>query len=761
MGYDGKVASAAVDAYLADEGLASSFAVTYNNADKTMASNVLSVNITGWPGAAAADLSIAGLDYMAGYDDEYIAPNWWIRSDAEASKGNPTFLDLADQLKGDAETVNCKLVWDGSPDVNGFFDFAHYVLAYTEERSGADHPSQALYVGLKDEPNGDRQQAIPGISPAAYYDHYDPLTVDVPFIVRADIPYVAYESVPVPYETQTGFHNGEQDGYYQRLDIYRKKGTEGEIQPVLIYVHGGANVMGDKAGPTSFGFQRDNPALDQIGIRSGMNFGYTVVEINYRLQAGGMGRQGVPIPGRPGITDRFPAPAAFIDVRAAIRWLKDNADMLGINPEQIVLAGASAGGEQIIKVALQGSDPANFNTYNAQLDVLGAAAVNDNLCAVLDFFGTGVTGATGGVSYVHSYAPPFYIVNGERDSITNWRTNTLVLYNALVAAGNANVRFDLIEGANHEIRIPGMTYHFADVFNVGTMYKWLYELGLGNVPVTIQGPENIALSYPAFAENEVSVDVLGDLEAESTGFEIYSATVANPVPRFTAKIAGEITGADNVFAGDAFDEFEAVLNADGTPVSRFSYATITNMDEILAAAGINVNRANQTFTVRQTNPALNFAYGAGTFLNNQQTKTYKLADLSEIAEFRILLMNGSSTVTLEVFEGGNASGNARFSIVISSNIAVYSPITSIKISDENGAAAPAMMSAPRNSILQLGVNLNDGATGSGLLWTVSDTSFAVVDASGNVAILNKMGMVVLSAQDPGSGITHAIVLRIT
>ncbi|MDR0490732.1 MAG: hypothetical protein LBH28_05760 [Oscillospiraceae bacterium] len=91
------------------------------------------------------------------------------------------------------------------------------------------------------------------------------------------------------------------------------------------------------------------------------------------------------------------------------------------------------------------------------------------------------------------------------------------------------------------------------------------------------------------------------------------------------------------------------------------------------------------------------------------------------------------------------------------------PATSVKITDENGAPAPSMLTVKRNTTMTLGVLLNNGESGvvSNIEWSVSDPSFAIVGKDGKVTILNKSGMVVLFAKDIYSGITSVTVLRIT
>ena len=89
------------------------------------------------------------------------------------------------------------------------------------------------------------------------------------------------------------------------------------------------------------------------------------------------------------------------------------------------------------------------------------------------------------------------------------------------------------------------------------------------------------------------------------------------------------------------------------------------------------------------------------------------------------------------------------------------PITSLKISDDEGNPMPSTVAASRNSTVSFSIIANDGALCDGLVWTSSDTSLATVDNYGNVTIMNKTGMVVLTVKDAESGISHSIVLRIT
>jgi uncharacterized protein YjdB len=83
------------------------------------------------------------------------------------------------------------------------------------------------------------------------------------------------------------------------------------------------------------------------------------------------------------------------------------------------------------------------------------------------------------------------------------------------------------------------------------------------------------------------------------------------------------------------------------------------------------------------------------------------------------------------------------------------PITSIKIN------SPAATSIPRYSTATFSVTLNPGASDEGLIWKVSDPSYATVDAHGTVTTYDKVGMVILIVEDPASGIGQRLVLRIS
>jgi hypothetical protein len=107
-------------------------------------------------------------------------------------------------------------------------------------------------------------------------------------------------------------------------------------RPVVIMCHGGYFLSGDKAAPDMLPLCTDLARM-----------GYVVASINYRV--------GIPFGAQLEVPYGQALLRAIQDVRAAIRWFRKNADTEGntyrINPEQIFVGGASAGGFMALHLA--------------------------------------------------------------------------------------------------------------------------------------------------------------------------------------------------------------------------------------------------------------------------------------------------------------------------------------------------------------------------------------------------------------------------
>ncbi|WP_260929011.1 alpha/beta hydrolase [Novosphingobium sp. 9] len=108
------------------------------------------------------------------------------------------------------------------------------------------------------------------------------------------------------------------DDARHRLDLYRDSEHEG--LPVLLFVHGGGFLMGDKGGEGS----QSGWSSAHIGRWAAAN-GMLGAVMNYRLAP----------------DHQWPAGAQ--DVGAAVAWLRENAAQHGGDPARIVVMGTSAG----------------------------------------------------------------------------------------------------------------------------------------------------------------------------------------------------------------------------------------------------------------------------------------------------------------------------------------------------------------------------------------------------------------------------------
>ena len=125
------------------------------------------------------------------------------------------------------------------------------------------------------------------------------------------------------------------DGQTLKLDIYQQKepskksNTETKPAPVLLYMHGGGLLQ---YGGTRFG--QGLPLLNELA-----SLGWVCVSIDYRL------------------SPRNQWPAHLIDCKTALRWIKQNIEAYGGNPDFVVTAGDSAGGQLSALMALTANDP--------------------------------------------------------------------------------------------------------------------------------------------------------------------------------------------------------------------------------------------------------------------------------------------------------------------------------------------------------------------------------------------------------------------
>lgn len=233
----------------------------------------------------------------------------------------------------------------------------------------------------------------------------------------------------------------------QKLDIYLPTGN-GPF-PVVINIHGGGFMVGDKA----------NPALGDELLAAG----YAVASINYRLAA------------------EAKYPAQIQDAKAAVRFLRANAAKYNLDPKRVVAFGQSAGGNLAATLgtscgvaALEGADLGNADQSSCVQAVVDWFGPTDFLQMDQQFAGTScpvnhdaanspesqVIGAAiqtvpdkaqaaNPITYVSAKAPPFLIQHGTADCNVPPQQGQL-LYDALKPLiGADKVTYTLLQGAGH------------------------------------------------------------------------------------------------------------------------------------------------------------------------------------------------------------------------------------------------------------------------------------------------------------------------
>ncbi|MBN8868619.1 MAG: alpha/beta hydrolase [Solirubrobacterales bacterium] len=125
------------------------------------------------------------------------------------------------------------------------------------------------------------------------------------------------------------------------LDLYlpARDDRDERLKPVVVYVHGGSLMKGDKS----------NRMPDKVRLFNGL--GYVFASLNYRLSPDISDRDLSNAFG----ADRVRAPDHIADVAEAIGWLSGNVSSYGGDPDRLILIGHSSGGQM---VNLAGTNPA-------------------------------------------------------------------------------------------------------------------------------------------------------------------------------------------------------------------------------------------------------------------------------------------------------------------------------------------------------------------------------------------------------------------
>ncbi len=237
---------------------------------------------------------------------------------------------------------------------------------------------------------------------------------------------------------------GREKGIDLKLDVYRPDPEAGAC-PLLLQIHGGGWIIGDKR-------EQGLPLMYQMA-----SHGWVCASVNYRL------------------SPHATFPEHLIDVKRALAFLRDNAADYGIDPSFVVVTGGSAGGHLAALTALTAND-AEYQPGFEDADTSVDAAIP--FYGVYDFKnrygfwpGAGMgelleqkimkaSIAEDGAAYekaspmdrVREDAPPFFIVQGEIDSLVP-AAEARKFTELLREASSSEVAYAEIPGAQHAFEI--------------------------------------------------------------------------------------------------------------------------------------------------------------------------------------------------------------------------------------------------------------------------------------------------------------------
>lgn len=204
----------------------------------------------------------------------------------------------------------------------------------------------------------------------------------------------------------------------------------GSDRTAILLVHGGGWLQGDRSQLRGYGILL-------------ARYGFVCVASEYRLSGEAVW------------------PAQINDVKAALRWLRANADHYGVDPTKITVSGNSAGAHLALMLAglADGELEGDGGHADASTDVAAVVAIypptqlrvgsHDDAIGLLlgGAVGREAEDAASPLSYVHAGYPPTMLVHGNADTVVPVEAS-FAMYRALVGAGAA-VELHVFDGVPH------------------------------------------------------------------------------------------------------------------------------------------------------------------------------------------------------------------------------------------------------------------------------------------------------------------------
>jgi acetyl esterase/lipase len=256
------------------------------------------------------------------------------------------------------------------------------------------------------------------------------------------------------------------------VDVYLPDEGDGPF-PLLIQIHGGGFAMGDK---------RDGHVQKLL---DSLKKGYAFASIQYRLSGEAI------------------FPAAVLDCRMAVRYLKEHAADYHLDPTRIATIGGSAGGNlsallamnipngefvgeegktycetPFIKTAIDWFGPTDFKAMDEQASHNGVSFTDhfEPYSAESGYMGKPLNDVdpkfaakANPISYISAKMAPILIEHGTVDRLVPFQQSE-ILYQAIEAKlGKGHARFEPLVGADHEDKM------FESDHNMDIVWGWLRE----------------------------------------------------------------------------------------------------------------------------------------------------------------------------------------------------------------------------------------------------------------------------------------------
>lgn len=250
------------------------------------------------------------------------------------------------------------------------------------------------------------------------------------------------------------------DNSRQRLDIFRPIKPHADKLPAVVFFHGGGWTEGDKKDGL--------PHLLPL-VRSGRYIG---VSVEYRT------------------VKEAVWPAQLYDCKAAIRWIREHAEDLGMDPQRIAVWGQETGAYLALMLGLTGDRHGLEGGLGAHRHVSSKVAAVVNYAGVTDLAALlGQSGAderisleakmlgreltenetqlriASPVTHVSAQSPPVLTVHGTEDLVVPF-AQAVCLDKALIEAGRPSYLIP-VKGAGHgefPAQVDNRTRNFLDRF---------------------------------------------------------------------------------------------------------------------------------------------------------------------------------------------------------------------------------------------------------------------------------------------------------